>query len=162
TGSRNKVAVDHPSNVAFDSAGRLYVVDQRLRTLVFFGPLSTGVAASRVLGLPPTPGQGQTITFPNEYNVGACSSTGSNCSPAESVFTSGETAFVVSPRDNRILKFDSPIAWPGESTNKTSPKASGVLGQNNSFTTNKPNAGNPGPTANGFSLPTYGVVFQGN
>ena len=68
-----------PSNMAFDSAGNLFVVDSNnARVLMFLAPLSTGMAASVVIGQPdftsgnsaPTP-QANSFTHPKDVALDA-------------------------------------------------------------------------------------------
>jgi uncharacterized protein (TIGR03437 family) len=156
-GSRNKNVLQRPSGLAFDQAGRLYVVDSRARAL-YFPVLATGVPAARVLGVPPRPAQGQTITFPNAYTVGAFTPQGQQIGTAEGVFTLGNDVFVVDQGDHRILRFEPAERWGPETDDAPSPRAVSVIGQTD-FTSGKINRGQREPDGFAFSFPTAGAFL---
>jgi sugar lactone lactonase YvrE len=107
--------IDHPSGVAFDAAGDVWVADSlNDRVLEYVPPFHTGMDAHVVLG--------QTT-----FTTGAAATTASGMSfPFDLVFTSAGDLLVTELDNNRILEFVPPFT--------DGMNASVVLGQG-SFTT---------------------------
>jgi uncharacterized protein (TIGR03437 family) len=116
-----------PNGISVSSSGTLYITDQFFRVLVFPAPLSTGMAASNILGV-------------DTVNTATASSL-NNPTGLASV-TSG--LVVADAGDNRLMVYASPT---------TSSAATSVIGQN-SFTDSSPNKGGGDASANSFSSPT--------
>ncbi|MBI3279233.1 MAG: hypothetical protein HYZ57_05250 [Acidobacteria bacterium] len=130
-----------PSGLAFDSAGRLFVVDGLSRVLVFVPPFVSGMAASRIMGVYVLP-QGTTPPPANEYTLAG----------PESVVTIGDVPLVVDAGANRILRYDPFDQWPAESTSQISPPARAVIGQE-SFGAIRANRGQAEPSAASLRTP---------
>jgi uncharacterized protein (TIGR03437 family) len=152
-----KTVTDHPLALAFDQSGRLFVVDNRGRVLVYTS-FAMGAAAARILGIPARPSQGQQVTFPNSYSVGQFSPQGGLLRSAEGVFTSGNNVFVLDSGDNRIMRFGPFETWPGETSTAYSPAAVAVIGQD-SFAVAKPQRGQTEANASGFARPVAGAFL---
>ncbi len=151
----------HPFSLAFDASGRLYVTDGYARVLEFQPPNPGGVGqpADRVLGVPPTPQSGQTLTYPTQSSVGLVTSSG-QVYAATGVFTVGNNLFVCDTPNNRIVWYDVYANWSAATSTVPSPSEIGVLGQTG-FMSGTSNAGSLVATVanqSGLSGPTAGAV----
>ncbi len=158
----NKNAVVQPNSLAFDSAGRLYVSDGYVRVLEFQANPASGQSADRLLGIAPTPSQGQTVTYPTQSTLGLINSQGNT--PANGVFTSGTNLFVADTPNNRVVWYGDPSTWSAESVNVPSPQELGLLGQPG-FGSGTANAGSLVATVSnqtGLSGPVTGAVNTTN
>jgi uncharacterized protein (TIGR03437 family) len=146
-----------PDALAFDSSGNLFVTDSNgiSRVMVFTPPFTTGMSASRLMGIFPatfTPPTAQTdlwalldkTTF---YNPGGVFFLGGATTTAVGVLDSGES---------RIMIFPPYANWP---TDGTPPQATSIYGQSNNCAARQPaypayaacrypNNGLPRPAAN--------------
>jgi Ca2+-binding RTX toxin-like protein len=131
----------HPTGVAVDGAGNLYVAERR-RVLEYDSPLTTDTVADRVFG------QGGSFTT-RTCNLGGVSA--SSLCYAEGVAVDGTgNLYVAEERNNRVLEYDSPLT--------TDTVADLVFGQGGSFTTDACNLG--GRSASSLCNPT-GVAVDG-
>ena len=132
--SAGTTGLDIPRGVTFDSSSNLWTTDAaNSRVLEFSGPLSTGEAASIVLGQPNFNGT------PNPINL---------YDPASTAFDSSGNLWVVDSGNNRILEyaFNTYQYYTGQS-------ATLVLGQPN-FASNT-----PGTSQTTLNDPTY-IAFD--
>lgn len=145
-----------PLGLAFDSNGNLYVSDSYSRVLYFQGPLSTGMSASRVLGVLI---QNSSNPYPNvnQYSLNG----------VFGLATSGNHLFATDPGDNRVVEYDVPSAWPAAANlqalqpgQQVSPPMLAVIGQGNNFNSGSANQGHSQPSAYTLATPT-GVAFNG-
>ena len=144
---RNLNAINLPTSLAFDSTGRLFVLESvagiRGRVLVYTPSFTNGQAATRVLGYdtatpPPAPVSGTQF---------AQNPTG--------VFVYGaDNVGVVDTQNNRILLFNPVSQWTADPY--TQP-AIAVLGQPD-FTSGNPNLGYGDAGADRFSGPASAVA----
>ena len=127
-------ALAEPNGISFDAAGNLYVTDQAFRVLVYNSPLTTGQAASAILGVDVASNSSTTQTALNN--------------PTGVV---GRTAgpIVADAANNRIMVYSSQFSTQG---NQVSPPATAVIGQT-SFTQNQANQGNADASASSFNTP---------
>jgi uncharacterized protein (TIGR03437 family) len=140
----NQFAV--PNSVAFDSAGRLYVSDadkdspgSLSRVLVFSPPFTSGMSASRIMGVLLAPPAGQTISQAQADRTLIVN-------PGGIFFLPGTQGMgVLDSFSNRILIFDPYDQWPDQNT-QFSPQAKAAVGQQGSFTLRSKNSGNPRPS----------------
>jgi uncharacterized protein (TIGR03437 family) len=151
-----------PSAMAFDPQGNLYVTDSDAanpvrvsRVLAFRAPLSTGMSATRVMGLLVTPAVGEPpipqATLDKTVMVG----------PEGIFFLPANGGMgVVDSYSNRILIFDVYNQWPAESETVISPLAKAVIGQTD-FNNRDYNSGEATPSATTLSLPVA-AVLNGN
>ena len=157
-----KGATVQPSGIAFDSAGNMYVADAYSRVLYFTGPnfASQGQPAARILGISPPVAQGQPATvYPTQYSLGFPGTNG-NLIPPNGVFTNGTNLFVADTPSHRIVEYDIPSKWAGETVAFPSPPALAVFGQVG-FNAGQINGGNAQP--NQFTLAgPYNGAFLGN
>jgi uncharacterized protein (TIGR03437 family) len=152
TVTANQFAV--PSALAFDQAGRLYVADYDpsqpkvlSRVLVFVGPFTTAMSATRIMGVfQATAG----VTTP-AAQIDAITLT----QPA-GIFYTGSQLGVADTGNNRILLFPPYEQWPAASS-QFSPSASAVMGQNSDFTAT--GANNESPTGTFVPAPSAGVFY---
>ncbi len=131
-----------PSAIAFDSNGYLYISDgdgtgALSRVLVFKPPFSSGMAASRLMGVFPA-SQPASTTDQQQRSVFA---------EAEGIFFAAGKIGIVDDELNRILLFDTIDKWPSDPN--VPPQATAVIGQPN-FSTVSLNSGTtydpvPGP-----------------
>lgn len=143
-----------PADLAFDSAGGLYVADGQARVMYWASPSGTGVPATRILGIQPVV-QGQpTPPRPTQYTLG-----GQNAQPT-CVYTLGLVVFVCDSSFNRIVRYDPPGSWPAATPTNPSPPQAQVYGQA-AFTFGDPNRGLSHAQANSFRNPSRGVFLNG-
>ena len=140
-----------PQSLAFDTLGALYVADGYARVVYYPNP-SSGLPATKVLGVVPAPTQGQTVTFPNEYSLG-----NSILHAQLGVFASGNTVFVADPLANRVVRYTN-VAQFLSSATVPSPRidAGGVIGQAD-LVSGKSNRGQTEPDATTLSSPIAGA-----
>ena len=142
-------AFQTPSGIAFDAAGRLFVLESTATTpgriLMWTPPYYIGEPASRILGVdtanPPPPAV-------SEFQLGA--------SPGN-LFPIGNGIGVTDTLNNRVLIFPPVEQWTAGTTYQA---ATQVAGQPN-FSTNSANSGSLTTGPNGFSLPGA-AVFAGS
>ena len=146
-----------PDALAFDPSGNLFVTDSNgvSRVMVFTPPFTTGMSASRLMGIFPatfTPPSAQTdlwalIDKTTFYNPGGVFFLGSATTAAIGILDSGES---------RIMIFPPYANWP---TDGTPPQATSIYGQANNCAAQQPgypafaacrypNNGLPRPAAN--------------
>jgi uncharacterized protein (TIGR03437 family) len=144
-----------PSAIAFDPQGRLYVSDadpsqpQNLsRVLVFVGPFTNAMAASRIMGVfqptagvTPVPAQVDAIVMDDP----------------EGIFFTGAQVGVVDSLYHRILLFPPFEQWPSALA-QVSPPATAVMGHNSDFTSLRAN--NEAATATFVPPPSASVFFR--
>ncbi len=151
----DKSILNAPFGITFDAKGRLYISDAYSRVLYFPGPFSTGVPASRILGLlvqqsPPLPNV-------NQYSLLV----------PQGLTTNGTNLFVCDAGNSRIVEYDVPENWPAEASltgplqpgQQFSPPMIAAIGQVN-LTSGQPNQGKPQPAANTLLEP-IGATFSG-
>jgi uncharacterized protein (TIGR03437 family) len=159
-----------PAAIAFDALGRVYIADadantpaQLSRVLVFSPPFTTGMQASRVMGIPPTqPTGGPALTDAQIYSVAMNS-------PSAIFFLPGTQGIgVLDSGYHRVLIFDPYDQWPDVAT-ATSPSAKFVVGHSSGISgirstdakSLNSNDGNPLPSTSTFSSP-QAAVFVNN
>ncbi len=120
-------ALGLPNGISVSSSGTLFITDQFFRVLVFPAPLTTGMAASNIIG-----------------GTGATTPTASSLNNPTGVASLTSGLVVADAGDNRLLVYPSPT---------TSSAATSVIGQN-SFNDSSPNKGGGDASANSFSAPT--------
>ena len=168
-GARTVNQLATPAAIAFDAQGRLYIADADnsnpdllSRVLVFTPPFTTGMSASRIMGIVPQPTQGaptppDSQTFAVEMRL-----------PAAIFFLPGNQGMgVLDSGFHRILIFDPYDLWPDPAT-ATSPSAkfvvghvSGVGGINRADSKSLvANDGNPLPSGSTFSTPQAAVLVN--
>src|ERR1039457_5294756 len=146
-----------PDVLAFDPSGNLFVTDSNgvSRVMVFTPPFTTGMSASRLMGIFPatfTPPSAQTdlwalIDKTTFFNPGGVFFLGSATTAAIGILDSGES---------RIMIFPPYANWP---TDGTPPQATSIYGQANNCAAQQPgypafaacrypNNGLPRPAAN--------------
>jgi hypothetical protein len=118
-----KTTIFTPSGLAFADNGDLYVSDGVSRVLYYKAPLTTGMAATRILGIPtptaadPNPrglnGCPPTPPQPCEYTLGAALAN-NQIAPPQGMAVLGSNLFVADSGNNRIVKYDTPANWPTE------------------------------------------------
>ena len=136
TGDSN-IRMNNPSEIAFDSAGDMWVADKtNNRVIEFTAPFTIGKAASLVLG--------QSSGFNNN---GAGDTQTDLTNPQGIAFDSAGNLWVADEGNNRIMEFAKGSGFVGNQA------ATLVLGQS-SYTT-----ATSGDSANGLSSPT-GVTFD--
>jgi uncharacterized protein (TIGR03437 family) len=118
-GPLHKGGLRFPGSLALDAGGRLFVGDTVGRVLVYVGPLRTGLAATRVMGIVVNV-QGQPARPPvNEFSLEV----------PEGMFVVNNTVFVVDTVANRIVRYDPYDTWAEETVLVPSPPARAVFGQ---------------------------------
>ena len=152
----NQFAV--PSQLAFDTAGNLYVSDADPsgllnRVLVFTPPFASGKSAARIMGVL----GGTALQNLTTAQLQAISNQTRFTNPGGIFFLADSSVGVVDTNDSRILIFPPYAGWPSAST-YFSPEATAVLGQNGSFLTVGANA-NTIPTV--LTPPANAGVFWG-
>lgn len=153
----NQFAV--PSQLAFDPAGNLYVSDADpnspaalSRVLVFTPAFTSGQSAARIMGVVEL-AQLQNLTAAQQLAV----ENASNMNATGGIFFLADNSVgVVDSNDNRILIFPPFASWPKAATT-ISPQATGVIGQNGSFSNFGVN-GNTTPTV--ITPPANAGVFS--
>ena len=142
-------AINTPTGVAFDAAGRLFVDEsvssQQGRILMWTSPFYIGEPASRILGVdtsnPPPPAV-------SEFQL--------NAAPGN-LFAVGNSIAVTDTFNNRVLIFPPVEQWTPGTTYQA---ATEVAGQPD-FSSGSANAGNSTAGPNGFSLPGAAVFSAG-
>ncbi|HJT10154.1 MAG TPA: NHL repeat-containing protein [Candidatus Nitrosotalea sp.] len=135
------LGVNSATHVALDSSGNLWVADSgNNRVIEYKAPLSTGEAATVVLGQP--------NLSTNTCNDGGISAN-SLCAPEGLAFDSLGNLWVEDAGNNRVLEYTAPLT--------TGQSASLVIGQGD-FTHNLPDLGSV-VNADGLDLP-LGLVFD--
>jgi len=153
----NKAGLVQPSGLAFDSGGRLVVADGYARVLVYQSPAQNGQSANRVLGIQPTPQQGQpAAVYPTSYTLGLITQPGSLSGSPQGVFTHGTNVFVCDTPVHRIVQYDSYGNWSAETTASPSPQSAAVTGQLDAFG-GKVNRGLLQPDGASLSSPVAGA-----
>lgn len=143
-------AIDVPTGIAFDAAGRLFVSEsvsnRRGRVLVWTPPFFIGEAASKILGVdastpaPPTNSQYQLAQAPG------------------ALFPIGTSMAIADTYDNRLLVFPPIEQWV---PNQTWQAATTVIGQPD-FSSVSANQALPTATASTLNLPVAAVFFGSN
>ncbi len=153
----DKSILNAPSGITFDAKGGLYVSDAYFRVLYFPGPFSTGIPASRALGVlvqqtPPLPNV-------NQYGLAA----------PQGLATNGTNLFVADTANHRIVEYDVPQNWPAEPAltsgqfppnSEFSPPMIAAIGQFG-LNNGQANQGKPQPGANTLAGP-FGLAFSGS
>ena len=152
TQTANQFAV--PSALAFDPAGRLYVADYDpsqpkvlSRVLVFVGPFTTAMSATRIMGV----FQAATGVTTPAAQIDAIT-----MNRPGGIFYTGTQLGVADTGNNRILLFPPYEQWPA-ATAQFSPSATVVIGQNSDFTATGPN--NEAATGRFLPAPSAGVFY---
>ena len=129
-----------PTGVAVDSQGNLFVADERdNRVLKFTAPVTTGKAASLVIG--------QSSFSANDCNKGANPSASDFCEPWSLAVDASDNLFISDTGNNRVLVFSKPAG--------SNPSAIEVIGQTG-FTTGGCNQ--PGLNKFGLCEPTSAAI----
>ncbi len=141
-------AVGQPSGIAFDSAGRLFVVESlngsRGRILVWNSPAFSGQAASRIIGVSTAAG---TPTVSNlQLGVGP-----------GGLFSLGDRIGVVDSNTNRVLIYPPAEQFTSDTLTQS---AAEVAGQKDFFT-GTGNQGQPLASATSMLHPTSAAYFGG-
>jgi uncharacterized protein (TIGR03437 family) len=144
----NTSSLLQPQGLALDASGALYVADGCARVLYYPTP-NGGFPASKVLGVIPTPTQGQP-TFPNDSSLG-----NSIANTPLAVFTNGNAVFVADTVANRVVRYDSAAQYNPTDT-APSPRIQSVVGQAD-LVSGKTNRGMTEPDATSLSLPQGGA-----
>jgi len=149
-----------PTGVAVDRRGRILVRDwmaagSRVVVYDIDQPLTTGRDASRLVGLPP-----QEPNFPriNDTTLNGID-IGNTSVPRPGVATLNGFVYVPDAFNNRIMVFDPVETWPAETTQRFSPQARTVIGQN-TFLTGRTNRGLNEPSNAGFNYPVALAITQ--
>ena len=132
----SKVNLFQPIGLAFDLAGRLFVVDRANRVLVYPAGAGTNTNAIRILGIE------------NQANPGTTQVSLSN---PQSVAATGSGVVVADAGNNRLMIYPPLENWAQETT-QFSPSATGVIGQQ-SFILNKVNQGAGDASASSLNFP---------
>jgi uncharacterized protein (TIGR03437 family) len=156
-----KDGLRQPAGIAFDAGGRLFVCDLLYRVMVYRPPFSSGMDATRVMGVVQAPTAG---TPPpraiNEQSTGFFAQN-QGFRPPDGVFASGNTVFVVDTWAHRILRFPAFDLWPAEGT-QFSPTAQAIIGQDAAQQTEpRINRGLPEPTNATLFAPVHAVAAAG-
>ena len=133
----SKVNLIRPVGLAFDLAGRLFVVDQAGRVVVYPVGAGTNTAAIRILGLDPA----ATATAPTQISL---------FNP-QAVAATGSGVVVTDSGNNRLMIYPPLENWAPETT-QFSPSAQAVIGQA-SFVVNKANQGAGDASASSLNGP---------
>jgi len=153
TGGVSPNSLCFPEGVAVDSAGNLYVADfSNNRVLEYTSPFAAcssfpcvGAGANVVFG------QGDDFFANGCNNSGTQPTSDSLCSPVGVALDSANALFVADSGNNRVLKYNTPLTPPSNTT------ANFVFGQGGVFTTGIPNKG--GLNRNSLSGPA-GLVLD--
>ena len=132
-------ALAGPNGIAVDSGGNLYVGDQAYRVLVFNIPLTSGMAATAILGIDPA------IT-----SAAPTSQISLNNAQAVLFPSFAQGPIVADSGDSRIMLYPNQANWPTPISN--SPPASSQIGQS-SFTQNQANQGNVDASPDTLNFP---------
>jgi uncharacterized protein (TIGR03437 family) len=146
-GPLHKGGLRFPAALAIDGSGRLYVGDQVGRVMVYTGPLRTGAAAARVVGIVVNV-QGQPPRPPvNEFSL----------ETPEGMFIINNSLYVVDTLVHRIVRYDPFESWAEETLLVPSPPARAVFGQPDllSFRANR---GGRSATDSSYFRPTTAAV----
>jgi uncharacterized protein (TIGR03437 family) len=150
-------AMPNPRGLAFDAKGRLYVSDAYSRVLFFTPPLTTGMSASRFLGIAVSGSIGNQPPLPpvNAYGLNGPSGLGTN----------GTNLFVADINNNRVVEYDVPENWPPppnlQSINsQISPAMITVTGQND-LQSGSPNKGGKQIPDSTTLSGAFGIAFNG-
>jgi uncharacterized protein (TIGR03437 family) len=153
-----------PTAVNFDSTGRLYIADASSafsRVLVFPPPFTSGMGATRIMGIPQPQPQGVVLPDPQLYSVlfGAAS---------DIFFLPGTDGIgVVDTGNHRIMIFDVFEKWP-DPTTAISPSAKAIVGHVSGVTginskdqkSLAPNDGNPTSSPITFWAPEAAIFLN--
>jgi uncharacterized protein (TIGR03437 family) len=129
--------VSHPSSVAFDSSGNMFVADGLGRALQYAPPITTNVPASRILGI--------------DLNTPPPFASSMNASSPQSVIAAGGNVILLDAGFNRAMIYPPVNGWPTQQF-EFSPAAVEVLGQT-SFAGELSNQGLQSPTSVTLSAP---------
>jgi uncharacterized protein (TIGR03437 family) len=147
-----------PSGLAFDPKGRLFIVDDFDRVVVFVPPFASGQLISRIMGVVlPTQQQPRPPAI-SESTLGFVDSSGTP-NPPQGVFFVNSTPYVADTAYHRILGYDPFDNWPAEST-AFSPPAKVVIGQPD-FVSGQANRNQAKPDATTLTQPISGT-FAGS
>ena len=139
----------HPSGVAVDSSGNLFVADSGAnRVLEYNAPFNTDTVADEVLGTcGDFTGEGMGCTGVSAATLN---------SPTAVAVDPGNNLWVVDAGNNRVVKYANPVAGG------SSIAASVVLGQLGSFTSSACNLGAAAPTADSLCFAGFdaGLTFD--
>jgi uncharacterized protein (TIGR03437 family) len=166
TGAQTLNQLATPAAIAFDSAGRLYVADSDTstinRVLVFLPAFTTGMSATRVMGIQPVTVTGAPArTDPQIYSIAMSG-------PSAIFFLPGTQGMcVLDSGYSRILIFDPYDQWPDPAT-AVSPSAKALFGHTSgiggiSHTDTKSlvaNDGNPLAAASTLNNPQAAVLVN--
>jgi len=142
-----------PSGLAFDPKGRLFVVDDANRVLVYAPPFSSGQLASRIMGVVLPTQQQPTPPAISASTLGFVDSLGAH--PPQGVFFVGSNPYVVDTGYSRILGYLPFDQWAPETT-AFSPPANVVIGQLD-FISGQPNRNQAKPDATSLNQPVTGA-----
>lgn len=157
----NKALLRFGGPLAMDADGNLYYSDDLARVMVYLkpGPGTNGKAADRILGLIKL-SSGQTAPpATNDIAFGAALQSASTVPVGgpQGLFCIGTTLFVVDTYNNRLMRFAPYTQWPAESQ-LISPKAAGVLGQDNFNSREQNRYHTYEPTSKSFYYPAGAAV----
>ena len=145
-----------PSGLAFDPKGRLFVVDDNDRVVVFVPPFSSGQLSSRIMGVVLPTQQQPTPPTISASTLGFVTNGSPN--PPQGVFFVNSNPYVVDTANSRILGYDPFDLWPAEGT-AFSPAANVVIGQPD-FISGQPNRNQAKPDATTLLQP-ISATFAG-
>ena len=143
-----------PSGLAFDARGRLFVVDDANRVVVYTPSFVNGQLAARIMGVVLPTQQQPTPPVISESTLGFFDTSGAT-HPPQGVFVVNNTPYVVDTENSRILGYDPFDQWPDENT-AFSPPAKAVIGQAD-FTSRQANRAQPRPSATTLAGPISGA-----
>jgi uncharacterized protein (TIGR03437 family) len=142
-----------PAGLAFDPKGRLFVVDDANRVMVYVPPFSNGQLASRIMGVVPPTQQQPTPPVISASTLGFVDSIGSH--PPQGVFFVGSNPYVVDTGYSRILGYAPFDQWAPETT-AFSPPANVKIGQPD-FISGQANHNQAKPDAATLNQPVTGT-----